>query len=67
VLDKVHEISAERMDTTHVFTLSQIYEGLLLNAKDNQDTRTPEEILALIGAKGREVAEALPALRKRNE
>ncbi|MCJ7502968.1 MAG: type I restriction-modification system subunit M N-terminal domain-containing protein, partial [Acidobacteriia bacterium] len=27
VLDKVHEISAENVDTTHVFTLSQIYEG----------------------------------------
>jgi len=30
ILDKVHEISAENVDTTHVFTLSQVYEGLLL-------------------------------------
>src|SRR4051794_4544767 len=30
VLDKVHEISAEAVDPTHVFTLSQVYEGLLL-------------------------------------
>ncbi len=30
VLDKVHEISSETVDPTHVFTLSQIYEGLLL-------------------------------------
>ena len=30
VLDKVHEISAESVDPTHVFTLSQVYEGLLL-------------------------------------
>jgi len=30
VLDKVHEISNENVDQTHVFTLSQVYEGLLL-------------------------------------
>ena len=30
ILDKVHQISAENVDTTHVFTLSQVYEGLLL-------------------------------------
>lgn len=30
VLDKVHEISAETVDPTHMFTLSQVYEGLLL-------------------------------------
>jgi len=34
-------------------------------AKNNQDTRTPEELLDLIEAKGREVAEALAALRAR--
>jgi len=33
VLDKVHEISAEAVDPTHVFTLSQVYEGLLLKTK----------------------------------
>ncbi len=32
-------------------------------AKNNQDTRTPEELLELIEAKAREVAEALAALR----
>lgn len=31
VVDRVHVISAERMDTTHVFPLSQVYEGLLLD------------------------------------
>jgi hypothetical protein len=67
VLNTVHEISAERTDTTDVFTLSKIYQGLVLNAKNNQDTRTPEDLLDLIEAKGREVAEALAALRKRNE
>jgi type I restriction enzyme M protein len=30
VLDKVHELSNENVDTTHVFALSQVYEGLLL-------------------------------------
>lgn len=30
IVDKVHEISAEAVDPTHVFTLSQVYEGLLL-------------------------------------
>jgi type I restriction enzyme M protein len=33
------------------------------NAKSNEDTRTPEELLDVIEAKGREVAEALAALR----
>jgi type I restriction enzyme M protein len=30
VLDKVHELTGEAVDTTHVFALSQVYEGLLL-------------------------------------
>ena len=34
------------------------------NAKSNEDTRTPEEILDLIEAKGKEVAEALKVLRR---
>ncbi len=33
------------------------------NARREQDTRTPEDLLTLIEAKGREVAEALTALR----
>lgn len=49
VLDKVHEISAERVDTTHVFTLSQIYEGLLLKmgekGNDGGQFFTPREII----------------------
>jgi type I restriction enzyme M protein len=35
------------------------------NAPDNTDQRTPEELLAIIDAKGREVEEALAMLRKR--
>ena len=34
------------------------------NAKSNEDNRTPDELMDLIEAKGREVAEALAALRK---
>jgi type I restriction enzyme M protein len=34
------------------------------NAKSNEDTRTPDELMDVIEAKGREVAEALAALRK---
>jgi type I restriction enzyme M protein len=34
-----------------------------LNARDEQDTRTPEELLDIIETKGREVAEALANLR----
>lgn len=34
------------------------------NAKNEEDTRTPEELLDLIEAKGQEVAEVLTGLRK---
>ena len=36
---------------------------LLPNARCERDTRTPEELMALIEEHGREVAEALAALR----
>jgi type I restriction enzyme M protein len=49
VLDKVHEISAEAVDPTHVFTLSQVYEGLLLKmgekGNDGGQFFTPREII----------------------
>lgn len=49
VLDKVHEITAARVDTTHVFTLSQVYEGLLLKmgerGNDGGQFFTPREII----------------------
>jgi type I restriction enzyme M protein len=48
VLDKVHDISPEHIDQTHVFTLSQIYEGLLLKmgeiGNDGGQFFTPREI-----------------------
>ncbi len=49
VLDKVHEISAESVDPTHVFTLSQVCEGLLLKmgekGNDGGQFFTPREII----------------------
>lgn len=49
ILDKVHEISAETVDQTHVFTISQIYEGLLLKmgekGNDGGQFFTPREII----------------------
>ncbi len=49
VLDKVDEISAQTVDPTHVFTLSQVYEGLLLKmgekGNDGGQFFTPREII----------------------
>ena len=49
MLDKVHEISTETVDPTHVFTLSQVYEGLLLKmgekGNDGGQFFTPREII----------------------
>lgn len=49
VLDKVHEISSEAVDTTHVFALSQVYEGLLLKmgekGNDGGQFFTPRQVI----------------------
>jgi len=49
VLDKVHDLSHEAVDTTHVFTLSQIYEGLLLKmgekGNDGGQFFTPRQVI----------------------
>ena len=49
VLDKVHEITNESIDPTHVFTLSQVYEGLLLKmgekGSDAGQFFTPREVI----------------------
>jgi type I restriction enzyme M protein len=49
VLDKVHEITNETIDPTHVFVLSQIYEGLLLKmgekGSDAGQFFTPREVI----------------------
>jgi len=52
VLDKVHEISSETVADTHVFTLSQVYEGLLLKmgekGNDGGQFFTPREIIRVM-------------------
>ena len=52
ILDKVHEISTERIDDTHIFTLSQIYEGLLLKmgekGNDGGQFFTPREMIRVM-------------------
>ncbi len=52
ILDKVHQISAETVDHTHVFTLSQVYEGLLLKmgekGNDGGQFFTPREIIRVM-------------------
>ena len=52
VLDKVHEITNENIDPTHVFALSQIYEGLLLKmgekGSDAGQFFTPREVIRAI-------------------
>ncbi len=49
VLDRVHEISVDAVDPTHVFTLSQVYEGLLLKmgekGNDGGQFFTPREVI----------------------
>jgi type I restriction enzyme M protein len=54
VLDKVHEITNASIDPTHVFTLSQVYEGLLLKmgekGSDAGQFFTPREIIRVIRA-----------------
>ncbi len=43
ILDKIHELSFEHVDKTHMFTLSQVYEGLLLRMgeKNNVTKKQP--------------------------
>jgi type I restriction enzyme M protein len=47
------------------FTESNTVEQIVVNPhkKPNVDTRTPEELMNIIEAKGKEVADALAALR----
>jgi type I restriction enzyme M protein len=52
VLDKVHEIRHENIDTTHIFALSQVYEGLLLKmgekGNDGGQFFTPRQIIRVM-------------------
>ncbi len=49
VLDRVHKITSERIDHTHIFPLSQVYEGLLLQmgnkSNDGGQFFTPREVV----------------------
>jgi type I restriction enzyme M protein len=49
ILDRVHQLSEERIDTTHIFPLSQVYEGMLLSMgqKNNDGGQffTPREVI----------------------
>ncbi len=49
ILDRVHEISIDHIDDTHFFTLSQVYEGLLLKMgeknSDGGQFFTPREVI----------------------
>ena len=49
VLDKIHQIRVGDIDTTHIFALSQVYEGLLLRmgekGNDGGQFFTPREII----------------------
>lgn len=70
--EEYFKLLPDRADSDHSWTVSrkEIEEknydlkAVNPNAKSNEDTRTPEELLDLIEAKGREVAEALAVLRK---
>jgi type I restriction enzyme M protein len=52
VLDKVNGISNEGVDVTHIFTLSQVYEGLLLKmgekGNDGGQFFTPREVIRVM-------------------
>ena len=52
VLDKVHEIRHENIDTAHIFALSQVYEGLLLKmgekGNDGGQFFTPRQVIRVM-------------------
>jgi len=52
ILDKINELSVEQVDEKHMFTLSQVYEGLLLKMgeKNNDGGQffTPREVIRII-------------------
>ncbi|MCL5985599.1 MAG: type I restriction-modification system subunit M [Actinobacteria bacterium] len=52
VLDKIHELELEHVDETHMFTLSQVYEGLLqqMGEKNNDGGQffTPREVIRVM-------------------
>jgi type I restriction enzyme M protein len=71
--DEFFRLLPERADSERSWTVSRKeieaknfdLKAVNPNARSTEDTRTPEELLDLIEAKGREVAEALALLRSR--
>jgi len=64
VLDKVQEISNSNVDPTHIFLLSQVYEGLLLKMgeknSDGGQFFTPREVIrAMVKAVNPEIGETI--------
>ncbi len=45
VLDRVHALSATNIDDTHIFPLSQVYEGLLLKMQDGREGQRRRAVL----------------------
>ncbi len=52
ILDKIHELSLEQVEETHMFTLSQVYEGLIqkMGEKNNDGGQffTPREVIRVM-------------------
>lgn len=52
ILDKIHELSLEQVDETHMFPISQVYEGLLqkMGEKNNDGGQffTPREVIRVM-------------------
>ena len=52
LLDRIHELKLEQVDETHMFTLSQVYEGLLqkMGEKNNDGGQffTPREVIRVM-------------------
>jgi len=52
ILDRVHQLRADQVDETHMFTLSQVYEGLLLKMgeKNNDGGQffTPRDVIRVM-------------------
>lgn len=64
ILDKVHAISQDNIDTTHIFAISQVYEGLLLKmgekGNDGGQFFTPRVVIrAMVKAIDPKIGETL--------
>ncbi len=72
-LDDFFRLLPDRADSEHSWSMTREalearnydLKAVNPNAKSNQDTRTPEELLDLIETQGREVAKALAGLREK--